>query len=368
MCCTAGTCMKLGAPLSPGRGMAYATAPLQGANATAVATLLTRGAAADVNPSILQSISWQIQASTRPSDMPEEHQRVVHELIPDYEDRLNATGDFLQPVRDAYAKFRLVPGVPSFDSLISTLGAAGNTYLELTRKQQFLRQNALYYERIQQQFFDPNAPQQFTAGDSPWAEIRPGVLAQLVIEQGYAGQNRLNIRVLPRSSVQRASRPVFGIMPVAYARQAELTAPAVIITVGRVLGVTAGPVVGVAGGAVLGIAATGVLIAYAMNGVESQPQMVVMNSSEPQRQPYIGPEERQLEYEQAKNFCDNQQPRPTGNACADLSAWIDHAERCVALMNAWDQKWLPGRHDPKVATWQNRLQNLKDEHNRRCAQ
>ena len=75
---------------------------------------------------------------------------------------------------------------------------------------------------------------------------------------------------------------------------------------------------------------------------------------------------RQAEYLYAKNFCDDNQPPPTGNECSDLSRQIDHAEACIALYQARDAKWLPGRHDEKIQTWQNRLNNLKDEHMLKC--
>ena len=75
--------------------------------------------------------------------------------------------------------------------------------------------------------------------------------------------------------------------------------------------------------------------------------------------------QRQAEYERAKNFCDSPPPQ-TGNECSDLSKAIDHAERCVSLYETWDAKWLPGRHSEKISSWKNRIQNLKDEHNRKC--
>jgi len=47
---------------------------------------------------------------------------------------------------------------------------------------------------------------------------------------------------------------------------------------------------------------------------------------------------------------------------------IDHAEQCISFYEAWDSKWLPGRHATKISDWRNRLNNLKDEHKRMCAQ
>jgi RHS repeat-associated protein len=76
---------------------------------------------------------------------------------------------------------------------------------------------------------------------------------------------------------------------------------------------------------------------------------------------------RQLEYERAKNFCDSEPP-PGQNDCSTLSKEIDHANQCIAFYEQWDSKWLPGRHAKKIQTWKNRLKNLKDEHNQKCAQ
>lgn len=75
--------------------------------------------------------------------------------------------------------------------------------------------------------------------------------------------------------------------------------------------------------------------------------------------------ERQADYEKAKNFCDT--PPPEGaNECSSLSKAIDHAEQCIALYEEWDDKYLPGRHTQKISGWKQRLQNLKDEHHRKC--
>lgn len=75
--------------------------------------------------------------------------------------------------------------------------------------------------------------------------------------------------------------------------------------------------------------------------------------------------QRQADYQFAKNFCDT--PPPEGrNDCATLSSQIDHAEKCINLYEAWDAKWLPGRHSQKMNEWRNRLQNLKDEHKQKC--
>lgn len=80
--------------------------------------------------------------------------------------------------------------------------------------------------------------------------------------------------------------------------------------------------------------------------------------------------QKDQEYKKAKNFCDNNQPDPFRkryeNRCAFLSDTINHAQKCVDLYNDWDHKWLPGRHDDKIASWDNRINNFKEEYNKSC--
>lgn len=82
---------------------------------------------------------------------------------------------------------------------------------------------------------------------------------------------------------------------------------------------------------------------------------------------YSNPQ-RQQEYERAKDFC-NSPPPDTENECSDLSKKIDHAEQCIKLYEEWDSRWQPGRHrDNRIAEWNNRVRNYKEEHKRKCAQ
>nr|WP_253915989.1 RHS repeat-associated core domain-containing protein [Salmonella bongori] len=74
---------------------------------------------------------------------------------------------------------------------------------------------------------------------------------------------------------------------------------------------------------------------------------------------------RQSEYEHAKMFCDTPPP-PGSNECSSLSKKIDHSKECINLYENWDSRWLPGRHDEKLDGWRQRLNNLKEEHNKKC--
>lgn len=130
----------------------------------------------------------------------------------------------------------------------------------------------------------------------------------------------------------------------------------------------------IAGGAELGAAAgtavfpgIGTLIGGVLGAAAGLGAMVWIASAASGSGAQGDAQARQSEYSKAKRFCDTPPP-PGGSDCSTLSRQIDHAEQCIDLYEAWDEKWLPGRHDEKIAGWKNRLQNLKDEHNRKCAQ
>ena len=75
--------------------------------------------------------------------------------------------------------------------------------------------------------------------------------------------------------------------------------------------------------------------------------------------------QRQREYDRAKEFCDSPVPT-TGDKCSDLSKQIDHALKCIELLEAFDARWSPGRHADKIQDWKNRAENLKKKHNSEC--
>ena len=75
--------------------------------------------------------------------------------------------------------------------------------------------------------------------------------------------------------------------------------------------------------------------------------------------------QRQKEYDRAKELCDASVPAGA-NPCATLSRLIDHALKCIELYDAWDKRWLPGRHDTKIDDWKRREKELKEKHRRDC--
>jgi hypothetical protein len=144
----------------------------------------------------LSAISWSIQASIPLSEMPAPYQQTVHQLIPEYERGLQS--DFLQNLRNSYGR---IPNMPSFDSQLGRMGSAGAQIASIERSRAIIRANALDYQRLNQTLYaGPPGQEIYVPAHpiaSPWFEIRPGVSAQLTIEHGHLGLNRLRFRVTP---------------------------------------------------------------------------------------------------------------------------------------------------------------------------
>jgi RHS repeat-associated protein len=104
-------------------------------------------------------------------------------------------------------------------------------------------------------------------------------------------------------------------------------------------------------------------------------QAVMTRAKQPGAQVLAGrysAQRKQAEHDAYKEFCQSKVPAGA-DPCATLSKEIDHANRCMAMMQAWDAKWPDpkwplGRHANDINGLKNRLQNLKDEHNDKCVQ
>ncbi|MFZ0734723.1 MAG: RHS repeat-associated core domain-containing protein [Candidatus Sulfotelmatobacter sp.] len=95
--------------------------------------------------------------------------------------------------------------------------------------------------------------------------------------------------------------------------------------------------------------------------------LTLLFNSQPLNMDEVKWDQRQAEHDAYKEYCRPPSLPESMDPCAQLSRLIDHTNKCIALMQARDAKWQPNRHDEDIQNLFNRLQNLKDEHNRNCA-
>ena len=197
---------------SPGAGMAYKLAPLQGKAADIVSAIFFRGALHDVAPAELQAMAWRIQAGVSINQWSDSEKELVHQLIPEYESRL--TSDFLDELKAKYNSFQgNVPlhVFPSFDDALGRLGETGRIIASIQRARQTLMQQNIAADQLPELLYEHSdgtsyqLPGLATPEPVQWNEVKPGLYASFVVEQGNLGTNRLNIRVTPEAV--QASNP-----------------------------------------------------------------------------------------------------------------------------------------------------------------
>jgi hypothetical protein len=248
----------------PGRGVGYELAPLKGKHASAIATMLARGTANHLSHDALQSISWSIQASISYSQMPPEHRQIVDRLIPEFRSQLD--GDFMQSLDHRYQQFAAqAPQLPPFEKLLDHMGPAGTAYRSVRRSRALIRESALDYERLQQRLYDgppgrevitPSVPE-----PSPWTLLRPGVLAQVEIGDGWQGRNWLHLRITPEAVSQTAALGAIGVSRYTPATTLAGTAVRSGVTLAELFGILArGAAVTAAGEVLIPVVTAGLII------------------------------------------------------------------------------------------------------------
>jgi hypothetical protein len=74
---------------------------------------------------------------------------------------------------------------------------------------------------------------------------------------------------------------------------------------------------------------------------------------------------KQRDYENYKNRC-NEQPPPGLDPCALASWQLQRNTDCRNMRQAWDDKWMPGRHANDIDNLDRSIQNLKNWIDQNC--
>jgi hypothetical protein len=189
---------------APGRGLPYKLAPLMGKQAPTISALLSRGTLQGIAPATLNANAWRIQAGLPLKQWPSQDQALIHKLIPEYEKGLE--GDYLQQIENTYNQFRIVPGIPSLNDLLTQSGAPGQTVLQLRQARQTLANQTISAERLPDMLYEPTGdglprvlPAVKDSSPSLWAEVQPGVFARFTVIEGNLGKNLFEFRVTPKA-------------------------------------------------------------------------------------------------------------------------------------------------------------------------
>lgn len=222
---------------APGAGKPYKLALVQGPGSKAISALLIKGTAQGLSPANLQNASWEIQAGIPLNQMRPEDQALCKRLIPtDLQKEIE--GDYVQKAESYYKVAQRIPGFPS----LAQLGETGKLFEALLHGRQVLSDKTIAAENIPDALYERTGdglprvlPPEPAGPPSPWAEIRPGVIARLTIQQGNMGRNLLEFRLRPQSA-QSAYRWAGGVRFVNASYMPQVAMAGNAPTLGSILG------------------------------------------------------------------------------------------------------------------------------------
>jgi hypothetical protein len=174
--------------------------PLRGSRADILAVMYARAGTRGVSFSDVQTVSWALQAGMKYDQFPTRSKQLVDQLIPDFKPRIMAS--FPDQVRDQWNKIAsTIPNVPSFDSSIASMGAVGQTIVDMRNVSDQIIADADNFDALSHGLAPPGgAHGDQDVGDPPWSIVTDGVYER-VITLGYLGSAAtLQIRVTPPSS------------------------------------------------------------------------------------------------------------------------------------------------------------------------
>lgn len=216
----------------PGSGLAYRLAPLQGKSAGAIANLLARGSLKGIPAARLEAVTWAIESGLTYQRMPASYQELIDRLIPDYKGQVE--DDFVQQVQDNYQRYSRYLNLPSLDSLLSGMGAAGQFALSAERvRNTLLQQNTTDKIRTQTLFAgeESGVYEPVVADQGPWTARVPGVAyMRFIIRSGnLADDNLMQIRIVRQPNAPETAYPSLAqLMGLSASRDETLTSSGMI--------------------------------------------------------------------------------------------------------------------------------------------
>lgn len=192
---------------APRRGMAYRLASLQGKNADILSMLMFRQMRSpQINDAPMQAVTWNISSGVPFSRWGKTQQDYVRALTPEYVGLLEQSGlagfrQKYEEIRRSASSYHLPMQLPALDSVLTKLGALGETYKTMETMEQQLQSNStLSPETLIRQTFGANGLAAITQEEeSPFVQVSPGVFERVTVTNGYDALNDLDVRITPEA-------------------------------------------------------------------------------------------------------------------------------------------------------------------------
>jgi len=187
--------------------------PLRGARAILLAAMYARASGRNLQFSTIPSLSWAMQAGMRYDELSPQSRALFDSLIPDF--RAQAAGSFTDQVQGEWNTLSsTIPGLPSMDSAIGSLGDQGQTILQIRNARDDIIANANNYDALSRLLAPPYEGTSDASGyPPPWSEVAAGVYERVVTSGHFGSTSELDIRVVGPGTVSVPITSVIAYPP-----------------------------------------------------------------------------------------------------------------------------------------------------------
>ena len=170
--------------------------PLKGARANLLAAMYARASGRNLPFGSIQTLSWAMQAGLRYDQLNPAQRALFDQLIPDF--HAQAAGNFLEQTQDQWNTISsAVPGLPSMDSAIGSMGDLGQTILQVRDAQGEILSNANSFDALSRALAPPGGSGSDAGGyPPPWSQVATTVYERVVTLGTFGTTGELDIRVV----------------------------------------------------------------------------------------------------------------------------------------------------------------------------
>ncbi len=175
-------------------GFTYMLGPMLGTRAEMMRTMVGRAAIRHLLGYDVQVLVWAIQSGESYGDLSPSSRALFDALVPEFRSRMGP--GFIVQVRDYWqAIAAVVPGAPSFDAEVNSLGPVGVLINAYENDEDALTEYGWNYQELRAHLIMLAVRMQ--GGPKPWSRVAPGVYERMITDGTAMGLGTLQIRITP---------------------------------------------------------------------------------------------------------------------------------------------------------------------------
>lgn len=173
-------------------GFTYMLGPMLGTRARMMRTMVGRAAIRHILGYGVQVLVWAIQSGDSYEQLSPESRALFDNLVPEFRDQMGP--GFLVQTREYWQSLgQAIPGLPSFDAAMNSLGPASVLLNAYARDENALAEYGWNYEELRAHLI--MFAIRINGGPKPWNRVAPGVYERMITDSVAMGLGTLQIRI-----------------------------------------------------------------------------------------------------------------------------------------------------------------------------